>query len=77
MMWIGPRIAQSYWFNGVVPNAFILNDSRLKADVQNMMNYVIANQGSDGWLGPAPRYLWGRSVTASSCCFCPTVRTDH
>ena len=56
------RLAQSYWFNGLVPNAFILNDSRLKGDVQNFMNYVLAHQGSDGWIGPEPRYLWGRYV---------------
>ncbi|KAF7977986.1 hypothetical protein HWV62_1823 [Athelia sp. TMB] len=50
----------SYWFNGNVGAAFLLNDSRLKAQVQSFLDYVIDNQGVDGWIGPEPRTLWGR-----------------
>ncbi|KZP19801.1 hypothetical protein FIBSPDRAFT_862288 [Athelia psychrophila] len=50
----------SYWFNGNVGAAFLLNDSRLKSQVQSFLDYVIDNQGSDGWIGPEPRTLWGR-----------------
>ncbi|KAJ7035032.1 hypothetical protein C8F04DRAFT_1099857 [Mycena alexandri] len=53
--------AGSYWLNGVVPTAFQLNDQRLLGDVGKWVNYIIAHQGSDGWLGPdsTPRVLWG------------------
>lgn len=52
----------SYWFNGNVATAFVLNDSRLKGQVQKFLDYVLDNQGSDGWFGPEPRTLWGRYV---------------
>ncbi|KZV90509.1 hypothetical protein EXIGLDRAFT_740764 [Exidia glandulosa HHB12029] len=50
----------SYWFNGMVANAFVLNDTRLKGQVQSFLDYVLAHQAEDGWLGPEPRILWGR-----------------
>lgn len=52
----------SYWFNGIVGAAFLLDDSRLKTQAQGFLDYVIENQAADGWLGPEPRTLWGRSV---------------
>lgn len=55
----------SYWFNGNVGAAFLLNDSRLKGQVQAFLDYVLNNQASDGWLGPEPRTLWGRCVYSS------------
>jgi hypothetical protein len=53
--------AGSYWLNGVIPTAFQLSDTRLLADVNNWVKYILANQKSDGWLGPdsSPRVLWG------------------
>ncbi|KAK7033028.1 ricin B-type lectin domain-containing protein [Favolaschia claudopus] len=53
--------AGSYWLNGVVPTAFQLNDARLLGDVGKWVNYILAHQQSDGWLGPnsSPRVLWG------------------
>ncbi|EJD54087.1 hypothetical protein AURDEDRAFT_157341 [Auricularia subglabra TFB-10046 SS5] len=50
----------SYWFNGMVANAFVLDDARLKTQVQSFLDYIIDHQGADGWLGPEPRILWGR-----------------
>lgn len=57
--------AGSYWFNGMVPNAYLMNDSTRIGQVQQFLDYVIDHQGEDGWLGPEtgttkPRYLWGR-----------------
>ncbi|EIW84902.1 hypothetical protein CONPUDRAFT_117150 [Coniophora puteana RWD-64-598 SS2] len=60
--------AGSYWFNGIVPNAFVLgsSDSDLQTQATNFLTYVFDNQDSTGWLGPEvfdtskPRYLWGR-----------------
>jgi len=56
--------AGSYWFNGMVPNAFLMNDTTRIAQVQQFLDHVLTTQQSDGWLGPEtgskPRYLWGR-----------------
>lgn len=53
-----------YWFNGLVPLAYGLNDTRLILQVENASDYIISHQQSDGWLGPetevADRDLWGR-----------------
>ncbi|KAF7306264.1 Ricin B-type lectin domain-containing protein [Mycena indigotica] len=51
----------SYWFNGIVPAAFQLNDQRLLGDVGKWVSYIISHQTADGWLGPDsdPRILWG------------------
>ena len=53
-----------YWFNGLVPLAYGLDDPRLKIQIQNAIDYVVAHQQPDGWLGPetdlASRDIWGR-----------------
>ncbi|MCJ1310121.1 hypothetical protein MMC25_003782 [Agyrium rufum] len=53
-----------YWFNGLVPLAYSLNDDRLKAQVLDSLAYVFAHQQADGWLGPeknvTTRDFWGR-----------------
>ena len=53
-----------YWFNGLVPLAYGLNDSRLIFQVREAVDYVLAHQQADGWLGPETdlnsRDLWGR-----------------
>lgn len=52
-----------YWFNGLVPLAYGLNDSRLIEQVRNASEYVLSHQAVDGWLGPetgTDRDLWGR-----------------
>ncbi|KAI0383748.1 hypothetical protein F5Y04DRAFT_20188 [Hypomontagnella monticulosa] len=70
-MWIGGSTEYSalhesspYWFNGLVPLAFSLDDSRLKSQVYSFMDYVLDHQQDDGWLGPETdpntRGLWAR-----------------
>ena len=52
-----------YWFNGLVPLAYGVNSSRLKGQVNNVLDYVLDHQQNDGWLGPEEylhRDLWGR-----------------
>lgn len=52
-----------YWFNGLVPLAYGLNDTRLKLQVQDASDYILDHQQADGWLGPeavGDRDLWGR-----------------
>ncbi|KAI1820352.1 duf1680 domain-containing protein [Xylaria intraflava] len=53
-----------YWFNGLVPLAFGLDDSTLKGQVKTFLDYILAHQQDDGWLGPETtpqtRGLWGR-----------------
>lgn len=58
--------ASPYWFNGLVPLAFGLNDTRLKGQVQYYLDYVLDHQQSDGWLGfettHETRGLWARCL---------------
>ncbi|KAK2767021.1 hypothetical protein FQN54_006338 [Arachnomyces sp. PD_36] len=52
-----------YWFNGIVPLAYGLNDARLKDEVQRLIRHILENQQADGWLGPetdlSKRNFWG------------------
>ncbi|KAI1818466.1 duf1680 domain-containing protein [Poronia punctata] len=69
--WVGGNIEYSnlhesapYWFNGLVPLAFGLDDPRLKSQVKSFLDYILDHQQKDGWLGPETtphtRGLWGR-----------------
>jgi hypothetical protein len=61
-----------YWLDGVIPLAYTLDDAALKAKVERYVDYIMAHQHEDGWLGPRtmvaasgrsaePRYdLWGQ-----------------
>ena len=53
-----------YWFNGIVPLAYGLDDARLKGQVSDALDYVLGHQQADGWLGPettnSTRDLWAR-----------------
>ncbi|CAE6537798.1 unnamed protein product [Rhizoctonia solani] len=58
--------AGSYWFNGLVPHAYVLDSPQLKSSVRKFLDHVLDTQWDDGWLGPEtddqwqPRWLWGR-----------------
>lgn len=41
-----------YWLDGVIPLAFLLDDEGLKGKVTRYVDYVLAHQEGDGWLGP-------------------------
>jgi len=41
-----------YWLDGVVPLAWLLDDAALQAKVARWMDYILAHQQPDGWLGP-------------------------
>ncbi len=59
------RESATYWFNGIVPLAFTLDDDRLKTQAKTFLDHQIDNQWDDGWLGPEKtrneRVLWARS----------------
>jgi uncharacterized protein len=43
-----------YWLDGLVPLAWILDDSRLKAKAREWIEWSIENQREDGYFGPQP-----------------------
>jgi hypothetical protein len=56
--------AGPYWYRATVPLAYLLDDTRLKLQVNQFLDYVIEHQAADGWLGPeteaAQRGIWAR-----------------
>ena len=46
-----------YWLDGLIPLAFALDDDALKAKVTRCMDYILAHQHADGWLGPRAMVL--------------------
>lgn len=52
-----------YWFNGIVPLAYGLDNDRLKNQIQVSIEKVLDLQADDGWLGPEvgqARNFWAR-----------------
>ncbi|EFX06033.1 duf1680 domain containing protein [Grosmannia clavigera kw1407] len=65
--------ASPYWFNGLVPLAFSLEDddgntaaARIRTQVRQYLDYVLDHQQPDGWLGfettHQTRGLWARCL---------------
>ena len=56
--------AYSYYFDGIVPLAYGLDDERLKDHVLRSADWLIGHQHEDGWFGPEidleRRNFWGR-----------------
>ncbi|KAJ7630349.1 hypothetical protein FB45DRAFT_1003492 [Roridomyces roridus] len=57
--------AGSYWFNGMVPNGVLANNSEIMAKTASFLEYVLDHQEATGWFGPEvgndkPRFFWGR-----------------
>ena len=69
-----------YWFNGMVPLAYGLDDERLKGQVRQFVDYVVGHQAEDGWFGGISdgverervRDLWARFpfVLGLTVCLC-------
>jgi hypothetical protein len=55
-----------YWYNGIVPLAYVLNDTRLINQANQFLTYTLEHQASDGWLGPETtrqtRGIWARCL---------------
>jgi DUF1680 family protein len=51
-----------YWLDGVIPLAYLLDDSELKGRVEKYMDTIISHQDETGWMGlkqdPAKYDLW-------------------
>lgn len=41
-----------YWLDGLVPLAYLLEDPKLEAKVKKAVDFILAHQQADGWLGP-------------------------
>jgi uncharacterized protein len=48
-----------YWLDGVIPLAFLLDDTRLKAKVDFWVDAILTTQREDGWLGPGHDPTYG------------------
>ncbi|GAB7354591.1 hypothetical protein MBLNU459_g5034t1 [Dothideomycetes sp. NU459] len=55
-----------YWYNGLVPLAYLLKNDALQSQVDQFLDYVLGHQADDGWLGPETtresRGIWARCL---------------
>ncbi|MBN1480535.1 glycoside hydrolase family 127 protein [candidate division KSB1 bacterium] len=52
-----------YYLDGLVPLAYILDDSILQAKAQPFIEWILASQQEDGWFGPGQRWeTWPQAI---------------
>ena len=54
-----------YYYKGLIPLAYELNDPVLKQKAQKWMDWLLEHQGSDGYLGPAANNDWWPRMLAT------------
>jgi hypothetical protein len=58
-----------YWLDGVIPLAWLTDDTALKRRVSGYLDYIIGHQHEDGWVGPrveekeAAADLWSQALS--------------
>jgi hypothetical protein len=71
--WLGGNVEYSplresapYWYNYIVPLAYLLDHDTLKQQANHFLDYVLKHQYVDGWLGPEDtkhtRGIWARCL---------------
>ncbi len=70
--WIGGQAEgwerMPYWLDGVIPLAWLMDDQPLKKRISGYLDFIIAHQQEDGWLGPRAeekqeaRDLWSQAL---------------
>ena len=53
-----------YWLDGVIPLAYLLDDDALIAEGLAPLDYILAHQDEDGWLGPRQSFIHETEQTA-------------
>ena len=53
-----------YFLDGLIPLAYLLDDSRLKAKAQKYIEWILTHQGSNGMIGPASNDDWWPRIVA-------------
>ncbi|KAI7971688.1 hypothetical protein EIK77_002689 [Talaromyces pinophilus] len=60
------RESAPYWYNYIVPLAYVLDDDELKKQANEFLDRTLKNQHADGWIGPEHtkhgRGLWARCL---------------
>jgi len=54
-----------YYFKGLVPLAYVLNDAGLKQKAQKWLDWLLTHQGADGFLGPTSNNDWWPRMVAT------------
>ncbi len=54
-----------YYFKGLVPLAYTMNDAGLKTKAQKWMDWLLTHQGADGYLGPVSNNDWWPRMIAT------------
>ena len=54
-----------YYFKGLVPLAYVMNDAGLKTKAQKWMDWLLTHQGADGYLGPVSNNDWWPRMIAT------------